>query len=96
MDSEDLRMIELPFILMTSAILFAVLILLTIIRLLTGKTSADKMLALDVINVLVVIVMFVLSAAFAEPVFIDIAVVYALLSFVATIYISKYLAGGIK
>ena len=89
-------MMELSTIFLIAAILFAVLIIVTLIRLLTGKTTADKMLALDVINVLVVITMFVLSAAFAEPLFIDIAVVYALLSFVATIYIGKYLSGGLK
>ncbi|MDO5847409.1 MAG: monovalent cation/H+ antiporter complex subunit F [Methanocorpusculum sp.] len=89
-------MIELSTIFLIAAVLFAVLIIVTLIRLLTGKTTADKMLALDVINVLVVITMLVLAAAFMEPLFIDIAVVYALLSFVATIYIGKYLAGGFK
>lgn len=89
-------MIELSTIFLIAAVLFAVLILVTLIRLLTGKTAADKMLALDVINVLVVITMLVLAAAFMEPLFIDIAVVYALLSFVATVYIGKYLAGGLK
>ena len=89
-------MIELSTIFLIAAVLFAVLILVTLIRLLTGKTAADKMLALDVINILVVITMLVLAAAFMEPLFIDIAVVYALLSFVATIYLGKYLAGGLK
>lgn len=89
-------MTELSTIFLIAAVLFAVLILVTLIRLLTGKTAADKMLALDVINVLVVITMLVLAAAFMEPLFIDIAVVYALLSFVATVYIGKYLAGGLK
>ena len=89
-------MIELSTVFLIAAVLFAVLILVTLIRLLTGKTAADKMLALDVINVLVVITMLVLAAAFMEPLFIDIAVVYALLSFVATVYIGKYLAGGLK
>ena len=89
-------MIELSTIFLIAAVLFAVLILVTLIRLLTGKTAADKMLALDVINVLVVITMLVLAAAFMEPLFIDIAVVYALLSFVATVYIGKYLTGGLK
>lgn len=89
-------MIELSTVFLIAAVLFAVLIIITLIRLLTGKTTADKMLALDVINVLVVITMLVLAAAFMEPLFIDIAVVYALLSFVATIYLGKYLAGGLK
>jgi len=89
-------MIEFPSILLIASIVFATLILITVLRLLTGKTNADKMVAFDVINVLVVITMFVLSIAFDEPLFIDVAIVYSLLSFVATIFIGKYLAGDLK
>ncbi len=89
-------MTELSQILLIAAILFAVLTVVAVLRLLTGKTNADKMIAFDVINVLVVIVMFVLSTTFSEPLFIDIALVYALLSFVATVFIGKYLAGDLK
>jgi len=89
-------MIEFPSILLIASIVFAALILITVLRLLTGKTNADKMVAFDVINVLVVITMFVISIAFDEPLFIDVAIVYSLLSFVATIFIGKYLAGDLK
>ena len=89
-------MIEFSSTLLIAAIVFGVLLLVTVLRLLTGKTNADKMVAFDVVNVLVVIIMFVLSIAFDEPLFIDIAIVYSLLSFVATVYIGKYLAGGLK
>jgi len=89
-------MMEFSPILLIAGIIFSALLLITVLRLLTGKTNADKMIAFDVINVLVVIIMFVLSIAFDEPIFIDIAIVYSLLSFVATIYIGKYLAGDLK
>ena len=79
-----------------AGILFAVLILICIIRILTARTAADRMLSLDVINVLVVITMILLSLAFAQPIFIDVAVIYAILSFVATMYLAKYLAGDLK
>jgi len=78
---------------MVAAVLFAVLVVITLLRLIFGKTAADKMVALDVINVLVVIIMIVLSIAFREPILVDVGIVYALLSFVATIYIAKYLGG---
>lgn len=89
-------MIEFSPTLLVAGIVFGALILITVLRLLTGKTNADKMVAFDVINVLVVITMFVLSIAFDEPLFIDVALVYSLLSFVATIFIGKYLAGDLK
>ncbi|HPJ56729.1 MAG TPA: monovalent cation/H+ antiporter complex subunit F, partial [Kiritimatiellia bacterium] len=35
----------------------------------------------------------VLAAAFRQILFVDVAIVYALLSFVGTLYIAKYLGG---
>jgi len=78
---------------MVSAVVFALLIVVTLFRIFFGKTAADKMVALDVINVLVVITMIVLSIAFRQPILVDIGIVYALLSFVATIFIARYLGG---
>jgi multicomponent Na+:H+ antiporter subunit F len=37
--------------------------------------------------------MIVLAAAFRQILFVDVAIVYALLSFVGTLYIAKYLGG---
>jgi multicomponent Na+:H+ antiporter subunit F len=49
--------------------------------------------ALDAINTLVVAAMIVLGVVFHQFIFIDVAIIYALLSFVGTLYIAKYLGG---
>lgn len=85
-----------PEFFIAAALFFTVLIIICIIRMLTAKKTADKMLALDAINILVVIAMILLSIAFAQPVFIDVAVIYAIISFVGTMYIAKHLAGDLK
>ncbi len=54
------------------------------------------MLALDVINALVVIIMIILSIRFEQPGFIDVAIVYALLSFVGTLYVAKLIRGDLE
>ncbi len=69
------------------------LMLLAMIRLLKGPTSADRVVALDAINTLVVASMIVLAVVFKQVVFVDVAIVYALLSFVGTLFIAKYLGG---
>lgn len=69
------------------------LILLTMIRLFLGPTAPDRVIALDAINTLTVASMIVLSVAYKQIIFIDVAIVYALLSFVGTLYIAKYLGG---
>jgi len=69
------------------------LMLLAMIRLLKGPTSADRVVALDAINTLVVAAMILLGAGFKQVIFVDVAIVYALLSFVGTLFIAKYLGG---
>ena len=75
-------------------VLFLVaLMLLAMVRLVKGPTSADRVVALDAINTLVVAAMIVLGVVFHQFIFIDVAIIYALLSFVGTLYIAKYLGG---
>ena len=75
-------------------VLFLVaLMLLAMVRLVKGPTSADRVVALDAVNTLVVAAMIVLGVVFQQFIFIDVAIIYALLSFVGTLYIAKYLGG---
>ncbi len=69
-------------------------IVLAAIRLGSGPTTPDRVVALDTINTLVVAAMLALGVAYQQVLYIDIAIVYALLSFVSTLYIAKYLEGG--
>ena len=71
----------------------AALMLLAMVRLIKGPPSADRVVALDAINTLVVASMILLAAAFRQTLFVDVAIVYAMLSFVGTLYIAKYLGG---
>ncbi len=76
---------------LTAAAILAALILLASVRLMLGPTAPDRAVALDSINTLLVATMILLSVGFDQPVFVDVAVVYALLSFVGTLFIAKYL-----
>ena len=76
-----------------TALVLVALMLLAMVRLVKGPTSADRVVALDAINTLVVAAMIVLGVVFHQFIFIDVAIIYALLSFVGTLYIAKYLGG---
>lgn len=76
-----------------SVIVFSIYIIVSAFRLFLGPTAPDRTVALDTINTLVVASMVGLGAAMWEILFIDIAIVYAILSFVTTLYIAKYLEG---
>ena len=76
------------------AVLIALWIALALIRVLRGPTAPDRVVGMDTINTLVIAAMLLFGAAFNEVIYIDVAIVYALLSFVTTLYIAKYLEGG--
>ena len=77
-------------------VLFALLlcIIMAIIRVIRGPTAPDRVVGLDTINTIVIVVMIIFGAAFREVIYIDVAIVYALLSFISTLFIAKYLEGG--
>jgi multicomponent Na+:H+ antiporter subunit F len=90
MDQEDNRMID-PWY--PSVLILVVLICLCFARLILGPTPADRVVAVDTVNTLTVASLVILGLIYQEVIFIDVAIVYALLSFVSTLYIAKYLGG---
>jgi multicomponent Na+:H+ antiporter subunit F len=75
-------------------IVLTVCVIIVMVRLILGPTIPDRIVALDTINTIVIVIMVVLAAAFREIILVDIAIVYALLSFVTTLYIAKYIEKG--
>lgn len=74
-----------------SALIIAVLILGALIRMLIGPSASDRVVALDAINTLVVASMMLLAVIYKQVIFVDVAIVYALLSFVGTLYLARFL-----
>ncbi len=83
---------ELPFA--VAAAVLAAFMLVSVLRLGIGPTAADRAVALDTVNTLVVTTMVLLGAGLGQVILVDVAIVYALLSFVSTLYIARYLEGG--
>jgi len=69
-------------------------IIMSIIRVIFGPTIPDRVVGIDTINTIVIVGMVIFGAAYEEVIYIDVAIVYALLSFVSTLFIAKYLEGG--
>ena len=80
--------------------LFIVLLVLAIgiimagIRILKGPTAPDRIVGLDTVNTIVIVSMVLFGTIANEIIYIDVAIVYALLSFISTLFIAKYLEGG--
>ena len=76
-------------ILVGSAIVFTVLMLATLIRAILGPRFTDRVVAVNMINTMVLAVIVLLALALEEDFLVDIALVYALLSFLAVVVLSK-------
>jgi multicomponent Na+:H+ antiporter subunit F len=76
-----------------AAVVLIILMIGAIIRLFIGPTLPDRIIAVDTINTMTVAVLIVLAVYYQQFIFIDVAIVYALLSFVSTLYFAKIIGG---
>ncbi len=83
----------MPGIWQAAILVIAALILAAMIRLFAGPTAPDRVVALDTVNTLTIASMILLGVIYRQLIFVDVAIVYALLSFVGTLYIAKYIGG---
>ena len=76
-------------------ILYLILIasFLCILRVLLGPTAPDRVIAVDALGTLLVVLIVFLGMEYSSPMLIDIAIAYAILSFIGAIAYSKYLEG---
>ena len=82
-------MSSLPFVIAST--LLAVGAGLTFIRLAKGPTLPDRVIAIDLIGVLMVCLLVVMAGVTAEQAFLDVAMVVALISFVGTVAYARYI-----
>lgn len=83
-------MIELIYI-----IIISIAIILCIIRMVIGPTAADRAIATDTATTVVVALLVLLSFIFDRYIYLDVALVYSIVSFVGLIAIARYLEKGI-
>ncbi len=75
---------ELVLVLLTLAILLA------FIRLVIGPDPADRIVALDLISVLIVAYLGAISIYTGEKAFLDVAIAYALIAFLGTVALARF------
>ena len=64
---------------------------LTFIRLAMGPTLPDRVIAIDLIGVLLVCLLVLMAGVTAQQAFLDVAMVVALISFVGTVAYARYI-----
>ncbi|MCI8610298.1 MAG: sodium:proton antiporter [Clostridiales bacterium] len=80
-------------------IVLSAMVIVALIRTVTGRLTVDKIIGINLISTIVVIAICVLAVLFQENYIVDIAMVYVMISFVAVmilckIYINLFAAPG--
>lgn len=82
---------------MTGLIIAAVILVVLDLALLTviikGPTAADRMCAADALDLVTALALAAYSLYTGRAIYLDIALVTALLGFVGTVFVSRYLEG---
>jgi multicomponent Na+:H+ antiporter subunit F len=76
------------------AVMLIAAIILAFLRLARGPSLPDRAVALDLISTIVIGLIGVYAVSTNEPLFLDLAVVLALIAFLATVAFARFIAKG--
>lgn len=77
-----------------AAALIGIAFLLSLYRFLLGPTSADRVAAFDVLTILAIAGIALVALIAGRGIYLDVALVYALLAFLGAIAVARYLERG--
>ena len=69
--------------------------LLALHRFLKGPSAADRVVAFDVLTIVAITAIVIVALAEGRGIYLDVAVIYALLSFLGVIAVARYLERGL-
>ncbi|MFP4650280.1 MAG: monovalent cation/H+ antiporter complex subunit F, partial [Desulfobacterales bacterium] len=75
---------EIALVLLTLAVICA------FVRLFIGPDQADRIVALDLISILIVAILAALSVYTGQKSFLDVAIAYALVAFLGTVALARF------
>ncbi len=86
---------ELPHLAFLGRALYIIILacILCLYRVGRGPTGADRIVAVDILGIMIVGLCAVLTIVTGRPWYIDIGIAWALQSFISTLALSKYLEG---
>ncbi len=70
-------------------------LLLAFVRMVKGPSAVDRVVALDAMTIISVALIVFLAAFLGRTIYVDVALVYALISFVGVIAIARYFERGL-
>lgn len=71
-------------------------ILLCLLRMVGGPSTADRAVAVDTTATVTTALLVLLAFVFERYIYLDVALVYAVLTFIGSVAIARYLEGGLR
>ncbi len=85
---------EILYIICTAALIFlAVMLLLCLLRAVRGPRVADRIVAVNMMGTIVMVMIAVLAVLLKEGYLVDICIIYAMISFLAVVVLTKVYMG---
>ncbi len=75
--------------------LMAIGLILSMFRFVKGPRSGDRAMALDTFSIIITAAMVLLAHVFERYIYVDVALIYAVLGFVGVIVIARYIEGAL-
>ncbi|OYT15471.1 MAG: cation:proton antiporter [Bacteroidetes bacterium 4572_77] len=86
----------IQFLFSASFYLILISMLMSFIRLIIGPTVADRVVALDSMTIVSISIIVYLALFYQRSIYLDVALVYGLLSFMGVVAVARYIEGGLK
>jgi multicomponent Na+:H+ antiporter subunit F len=81
-------------LILLAAAIAGVAMLLTLYRFIKGPTAVDRVIAFDGLTIVTITAILLGALAEGRGIYLDVALVYALLSFLGVIVVARFLEGG--
>ncbi|MDP1593826.1 MAG: monovalent cation/H+ antiporter complex subunit F [Gallionella sp.] len=85
----------IEFLVYVAAALTGVAFLLALYRFLKGPSAADRVVAFDALTIISITAIVLTALVEGRGIYLDVALVYALLSFLGVIVIARYMERGL-
>lgn len=82
------------FFILAALIIFGIAVLICLFRLIKGPTTADRVVSFDAISAILMSIVGILSVMFGTVTFLDSILLIAIISFVSSVSISRFIEGG--
>ncbi len=77
-----------------SVVVLILTIFLCLYRVVIGPGVENRLVAVNTIGTTTIIILVLIGLIYGRPIFLDIAIVYAMINFIATLAVARYLKEG--